>query len=318
MLLIGGPKQFGRKEPSMMIIGCDSHPSWQQICWLDTVTGETGEKPAEARSPGCRAYFEIAAGRTVSADLDSVQGREGSAAAVDPSLQAGADSRAGEDRTAASGDEPGHHQEAKAVEQSGRESAARASLEALGQPAARRPVQDKRDVEWADRPARPSRGGSRGEERKSAAADDAAGSGADHFDGLCADHGRCFPFSAWEAGGELFGADSAGVQFGRTSTVRIDQQAGEPLHENAASRSGARGGALRSRYAFGVFASLSPESARSRQGGGGKEVGDSTLLDAAHQYRVSRGRSCREQLAGAGRRPPRRIDRRIDWALSSR
>jgi transposase len=33
--------------------------------------------------------------------------------------------------------------------------------------------------------------------------------------------------------------------------------------------------------------------------------------------RVSRGRSCREQLAGARGRPSRRIDRRIDWALSS-
>jgi transposase len=27
----------------MMIIGCDYHPSWQQIAWLDTETGETGE-----------------------------------------------------------------------------------------------------------------------------------------------------------------------------------------------------------------------------------------------------------------------------------
>jgi len=27
----------------MMIIGCDFHPSWQQIAWLDNETGETGE-----------------------------------------------------------------------------------------------------------------------------------------------------------------------------------------------------------------------------------------------------------------------------------
>ena len=27
-----------------MIIGCDFHPSWQQIAWLDTETGETGER----------------------------------------------------------------------------------------------------------------------------------------------------------------------------------------------------------------------------------------------------------------------------------
>lgn len=28
----------------MIIIGCDFHPSWQQIAWLDTETGETGER----------------------------------------------------------------------------------------------------------------------------------------------------------------------------------------------------------------------------------------------------------------------------------
>src|SRR5437899_12187667 len=28
----------------MMIIGCDFHPSWQQVSWRDTETGETGEK----------------------------------------------------------------------------------------------------------------------------------------------------------------------------------------------------------------------------------------------------------------------------------
>ena len=28
----------------MIIIGCDFHPSWQQICWLDKETGETAEQ----------------------------------------------------------------------------------------------------------------------------------------------------------------------------------------------------------------------------------------------------------------------------------
>ncbi|HKW63215.1 MAG TPA: IS110 family transposase [Candidatus Acidoferrum sp.] len=27
----------------MRIIGCDYHPSWQQVCWLESTTGETGE-----------------------------------------------------------------------------------------------------------------------------------------------------------------------------------------------------------------------------------------------------------------------------------
>ena len=39
----------------MMLIGCDFHPSWQQVCWLDTQTGETAEQklvhaPGEAES----------------------------------------------------------------------------------------------------------------------------------------------------------------------------------------------------------------------------------------------------------------------------
>lgn len=28
----------------MMLIGCDFHPSWQQVCWVNTTTGETEEK----------------------------------------------------------------------------------------------------------------------------------------------------------------------------------------------------------------------------------------------------------------------------------
>jgi transposase len=31
----------------MRIIGCDYHPSWQQVCWLETTTGETGETKLE-------------------------------------------------------------------------------------------------------------------------------------------------------------------------------------------------------------------------------------------------------------------------------
>ena len=68
--------------------------------------------------------------------------------------------------------------------------------------------------------------------------------------------------------------------------------------------------------AFGIFTPLPPESKGRGESGGGQEVGDSTLLDAAHESRVSRGRACREQLAGADGQ--RKLDRRVDWALSSR
>src|SRR5712692_3339645 len=81
-------------------------------------------------------------------------------------------------------------------------------------------------------------------------------------------------------------------------------------------------GAIRSGISERVFASLPQESERSGESGGGKKVGSATLLDAAHEYGVSRDRSCREQLAGAaGQRKPAwagKLDRGIDWALSSR
>src|SRR5216684_9228357 len=49
--------KFGRKEPSMMLIGCDYHPSWQQISWLDMATGETGEKKLEHASGEAEKFY---------------------------------------------------------------------------------------------------------------------------------------------------------------------------------------------------------------------------------------------------------------------
>jgi transposase len=41
----------------MMIIGCDYHPSWQQICWLDTATGETGEQKLDHASGEAEKFY---------------------------------------------------------------------------------------------------------------------------------------------------------------------------------------------------------------------------------------------------------------------
>jgi len=44
----------------MMIIGCDFHPSWQQIAWLDDETGETGElKLVHANGDAERFYGQL-------------------------------------------------------------------------------------------------------------------------------------------------------------------------------------------------------------------------------------------------------------------
>ena len=46
----------------MMIIGCDFHPSWQQVSWLDTETGETGDrKLVQADGEAERFYRQVPA-----------------------------------------------------------------------------------------------------------------------------------------------------------------------------------------------------------------------------------------------------------------
>lgn len=45
-----------------MIIGCDFHPSWQQVSWLDTETGETGERKLVHASGQAQQFYESFAG----------------------------------------------------------------------------------------------------------------------------------------------------------------------------------------------------------------------------------------------------------------
>ncbi len=41
----------------MMVIGCDYHPSWQQVCWMDTLTGETGEQKLDHASGEAERFY---------------------------------------------------------------------------------------------------------------------------------------------------------------------------------------------------------------------------------------------------------------------
>ncbi len=42
----------------MMIIGCDFHPSWQQVAWLDTETGETGERKLVHAGGEAKVFYQ--------------------------------------------------------------------------------------------------------------------------------------------------------------------------------------------------------------------------------------------------------------------
>jgi transposase len=41
-----------------MLIGCDFHPSWQQICWLEQATGETGEQKLVHASGEAEKFYK--------------------------------------------------------------------------------------------------------------------------------------------------------------------------------------------------------------------------------------------------------------------
>lgn len=41
----------------MIIVGCDFHPAWQQVAWVDTETGETVERKLEHSSGEAREFY---------------------------------------------------------------------------------------------------------------------------------------------------------------------------------------------------------------------------------------------------------------------
>src|SRR3989475_4390827 len=57
----GGANQprLGRKEPNMIIIGCDYHPGFQQITFVDTDTGELNERKLGHREEAEQFYRQL-------------------------------------------------------------------------------------------------------------------------------------------------------------------------------------------------------------------------------------------------------------------
>src|SRR5437660_1083883 len=57
----GGASQprLGRKEPNMIIIGCDYHPGFQQIAFVDTDSGEWNERRLGHREEAEQFYRQL-------------------------------------------------------------------------------------------------------------------------------------------------------------------------------------------------------------------------------------------------------------------
>jgi transposase len=46
----------------MMIIGCDYHPRWQQVSWMETGTGECGEQKLEHAGGEAERFYRALSG----------------------------------------------------------------------------------------------------------------------------------------------------------------------------------------------------------------------------------------------------------------
>src|SRR6201981_3024681 len=60
LVVLTNQKRLGRKGADMLIIGCDYHPSFQQIAFVDTDTGEFQERRLEHPEEAEKFYRELA------------------------------------------------------------------------------------------------------------------------------------------------------------------------------------------------------------------------------------------------------------------
>ena|SRR5438552_715266 len=349
----------------MIIIGCDFHPSWQQVAWLDRETGETGEQklvhgsgeaqPFYKQLPrpalvgmeatgNCQWFIELVEdlghvlwiGDAAQIRASYVRKQKNDRRDAGHILKLLAEGRFprlwAPDREqrdlrqlvlhrhklvlirARVKNELQHLSLNKGMQRK-RRLWSQAGLELLqalplkpwaGAPAGRS-AGAVEQLRSADRQAGRSGAAGGAERRASPVADDPAGSGTEHGAGVRAHGRRCQPLSARQAGGELPGADSARRKLRRTAEAGSDHEARQSSAALALGGSRPGGGAVRSPVSEAVLASLSLEAERRGESGSGAEVGDSTLLDAAHPNRVSRRCSHREQLAGGPGR--RKLDR---------
>src|SRR5204863_1406323 len=63
-------KGLGGKEPNMLIIGCDYHPGFQQIAWVDTETGEADERRLAHREEA-EQFYRTLKGRRVRIGMEA-------------------------------------------------------------------------------------------------------------------------------------------------------------------------------------------------------------------------------------------------------
>src|SRR5229473_3101666 len=227
----------------MMIIGCDFHPSWQQVSWLDTETGDCGERKLVHVSGEAKMFYQQLAA-PVLIGMEATGNSQWFVELVEDLGHAIWIGDAAQIRASYVRKQKTDKRDAAHIlklllenrfprlwmpdrEPRGTEDVARACVETVGLMPAGRLAGTVGHVEPTDRQTR--RSGATCGRRKSAgqAVDDAAGSGSEHGAGVCAHHWGREPFSPGQAGGQLSGTDSARGKFGWAPEAGRDHQAGQ-------------------------------------------------------------------------------------------
>src|SRR5205085_5949171 len=79
-------KGLGGKEPNMLIIGCDYHPGFQQIAFVDTETGECGERRLTHREEAEQFYRKLRSLKSCPSSGRKTSFRSGALLPINPSI----------------------------------------------------------------------------------------------------------------------------------------------------------------------------------------------------------------------------------------
>src|SRR5712664_3406687 len=190
---------------------------------------DSGGRGAETKDRRTRrpAPAALAAGETVSTDLDTVSGRAGRTAIVATPLQTGLFSGFGEEPVARAGHEPGRVPQEEVVHGAGARGAGKTLARSVGQLSAPGVVRDARSIESGDRRTGPGGAARSGEPRGRRSFDDPSGRRSGNRTGLRVDVRAGGTLPAEQTGGELSGTESEGTFQRRQAAHVRDQQAGQ-------------------------------------------------------------------------------------------
>src|SRR5580700_8223775 len=247
---------------------------------------ENARAQTEDRSPGRPTFTEVAAGKSLSANLDTESGESGSAATALAPASAGADADADHESAAGRGDERRLSLEEKAVQRKGTSTARKTLVGSLGQSASEGIIGVAGPAGSKDCGVNGSSRARSQETTRGAAVEESPWRGAHYGAGLRFDYWDAGAVSLWQADWQLHGAHSVrGLQC-RPATAGTHQQAGQYSTALFAGRSIASSCTAQPGLATSVCTPDDAAGKKNCQSGHGQKTRCSVVLDVAKQLAI--------------------------------